>query len=168
MTPAALSKLIVRKYIGHYKGSPNEVTQSACDLAKTPEFKEALTAMAAAMEDGLASEATRKAISYARSMVQCYALPDNVDLVDFCMLLRKAPAPRNIKDACDGVIDAIRGPRGLVVASGSYGSAVENSHGLSVYFPTRNILPTYGALDFPEETGWTNFLKEYINAIHAR
>ena len=168
MMPDALSKLIVQKYISSYRGSSNAVTHSACNLLNSSKFVDEFKNFAAAMKDGLNDSATQLAIASARSRVQDYEIHDNVDLVDLCKLLGGAQVPKNIKDAVRTVMEAIRGTSGMIISSGYYGAPMKNSNGLAIYFPTRDLSPLYASLDFSKETGWNDFIKEYIDVTRSR
>ena len=57
---------------------------------------------------------------------------------------------------------------GCVVANGSKGEAVKDSHGVAIYFPTGGVSPLYAGLDFSKKTGWNGFLKAYLKAVRSR
>jgi hypothetical protein len=169
MTPAALSKLVAQKYVASYEDMASDVTQSACDLAKIPKFREAFTAFAIAMSEGLADKTALQAIQLARSQVQAYYIRDNIDLVDYCELLKKAASSKKLKDACTKLIAATKSTKGLVAFTSCCGTTTSNSHGLAIYFPTRqdDLSPLYAGLDFAE-MGWNDFLTDYVVAANKR
>lgn len=168
MLPDALSKLIVQKYISSYRGSSNAVTHSACNLLNSSKFVNEFKNFAAAMKEGLTDNATQLAIVGVRNRVQDYEIPDNVDLVDLCKLLKGSSVPKNIKDAGERVIAAVKGTSGMIISSSYYGTLMKNSNGLAIYFPTRDLSPLYAGLDFSKETGWDDFIKEYIDVTRSR
>lgn len=168
MAPDDLSKLIVQKYIESYKGSDEAVTSSACDLMASSTFANAFKNFSSAMKTGLSEDKNRIAIVNVRNRVQDYNTADNVDLVDLCQLLKSASVSNNVKNACDTIISTIQGTSGLVIASGSLGTAMKHSNGVAIYFPTRSISPLYAGLDFTKETGWGKFLEKYIDLTRSR
>ena len=57
------------------------------------------------------------------------------------------------------------------MANGSRGSAVANSHGVSIYFPDRPtsisapISPLYANLDFAKQLAWAGFLSAWLDSL---
>jgi hypothetical protein len=168
MSPDALSQLIVQQYIASYKGSGEAVTQSACGLAASSKLAGAVKSLATALKAGLAEKSTRAAIVDVRNRVQEYDVPDNVDLVDFCQLLRAKTVSTAIKSACDQVVAAVQTDPVWVIASGYYGAPMKHSHGVAIYFPTRDLSPLYARLDFVKKTGWGRFLEAYLASSRSR
>ena len=72
----------------------------------------------------------------------------------------------DIAQRCEDVIRAVQSH--YVIAFGSKGASMKNSHGLAIYFPTDAISPLYAGLDFSKKTGWGAFLKDYIQASRGR
>ena len=168
MTPPELCKLIVKHYLSSYKKTSEAVTQSAIDLSAPAAFIRACKTFASALKAGLANGTTRTGIVDARNRVQEYEVPDNVDLIDLCRLLKTASVSKTIKRACDLVVAAVEGSPGLVIASGYCGAPMKRSHGVALYFPTRRLSPLYANLDFTKKTGWGTFLKQYLVVTRAR
>lgn len=164
ITPRELSKIIVEKYIGYYKVKGEEVTQSACDLTVSSDFADAMTILAGALTKGISDTKTRALIANARNRAQEYQVNDNIDLLSFCNLLKASMGSGTIAGACDLVIEAVKGKKGIVFAAAYNGSSMKQSHGLAIYFPTRTISSLYSRLDFAKKTGWGTFLKTYILA----
>jgi len=167
-TPRELCRIVVKKYIESYKNTREAVTQSACDLMASTRFANAVKVLATELRAGLADSVTLTLIASARNRVQEYQVSDNIDLVNFCLLLIKASVPEAIGIACDGVIAAVKEASGLVFSSGYYGKPMKNSNGIAIYFPTRLLSPLYSRLDFPRKTGWGWFLKEYITVTRSQ
>jgi hypothetical protein len=167
-TPQNLSKIIVQKYIESYKGNGEAVTQSACGLTASGKFSNALKTLAETLTAGLADEKTQESIADARNRVQEYQVNDNIDLINFCQLVKSSPVPSAIRRACDTAIAAVKKPSGLVLASGYNGSSMKHSNGLAIYFPTRTLSPLYARLDFAKKTGWGAFLKAFIAATRSQ
>ena len=166
MTPRDVSSLIVDKYIKSYKASDN-VTQSACDFSKAKAAAEAIDGLAKALIKGLSNPAVKTALMQARNQVQSYDTADYVDLVDLCGLLKQSAVSKEIKTSCSSVMNALTN-NGMIVKSGYKGDTVNNSHGISIYFPIKKISPLYAKLDFVKKTKWGEFLKEYLKGVKRR
>jgi hypothetical protein len=96
------------------------------------------------------------ALIQARSQVQEYYTPGYVDLADLCALLGLNTNKKEIKVACAAVVNALTN-NGMVVKSGYKGDSVNNSHGISIYYPTKKISPLYAKLISEEdEMGFFN------------
>ena len=57
------------------------------------------------------------------------------------------------------------GRSGLVIKSGSKGKQVENSHGISVYFPQTKISKLYAKPEIAKSSKWDDFLAAYVAAV---
>ena len=99
--------------------------------------------------------------------MQTYEVPDYIDLVDFATLLKAQVTLAALQSACQDVIDAAKIGQ-FVVASGYKGQPMAGSHGVSIYFPTKQISPLYAKLDFVQNTAWDEFLRAYITATTRR
>jgi hypothetical protein len=168
LSPRDLSKTIVSTYIESYKGSGEDVTQSAGDVSVALRVAVAVKKLAEALTTGLGDTRTRNLMAGIRNQVQEYYIPENIDLVDYCTLLKGSGVGSEIKTACDGVINAVKKTKGFIVSSGYLGSSMKRSNGLAIYFPTRNISELYAKLEFAKKTRWGDFLKAYIKATRAR
>lgn len=163
-----LAAVIVEKYLASYTPYDN-VTQSALDLARSESMVIAITALAKALSDGLDDPTTRQIIMQTRVQVQSYEVQENIDLVDFCLLLKDKLSPGSpLALECRNVIDAIADSSGIITKSGYKGTGVNNSHGLAIYFPTIFVSPLYAKLDFAKKTGWGVFLSKYVTSIRIR
>lgn len=165
MTPRDVSAMIVDKYLASYKQSEG-VTYAACDLSKSEAFAGAVAGLAKALKASLTDAPSRQRLLAVRGQVQCYEVPDNVDLVDLCSLLLQNGANSAVATACRQVIQAVQS--GYVIKQGFKGTDMKDSHGVAIYFPTRMVSPLYAGLDFSKKTGWDGFLKSYLGAIRAR
>ncbi len=163
MTSHELGALIVDKYVASY--THDSVTQSAGDLSKIGPLATAVAALTAALQTGLHDVATRQRILAARTQVQSYEVEDNIDLVDFCSLLKASMPGTPIGHGCQEIITAVSG---YVVAQGHKGTDMKDSHGVAIYFPTQTVSPLYAGLDFSRATGWDAFLGAYLHAVRTR
>lgn len=160
MTPEELSKTIVSQYLASYKSGDN-VTQSAVKLDGLKPLASALDALATALVKLLSDASSRTALINARAQVQEYSRPydDYCDLLDLCDLIDKGINKAAVKAACAAVREAAASS---IVASGYKGPAVDNSRGVSIYFPKRKLSPLYKTLDFTKKSKWDEFLTAYL------
>jgi len=163
MTPEELSKTIVNEYLASYKASDN-VTQSALKLAGLKPLAVAVDGLAKALKNTLADATSHTALINARAQVQEYTRPydDYCDLLDLCALLETKLADPGVRSACAAVKQAAAA---AIVASGCKGSAVDNSQGVSIYFPKRKLSPLYKTLDFTKKSSWDEFLVAYLAGL---
>ncbi|HIJ94634.1 MAG TPA: peptidase C11 [Desulfuromonadales bacterium] len=163
MSPEELSKTIVSQYLASYKVGDN-VTQSAVKLAELKPLTTAISGLAKALITVLATATTRSALINARAQVQEYSRPydDYCDLLDLCDLIDKGISAAAIKTATAKVRLAAAA---AIMASGCKGSAVDNSRGISIYFPKRKLSPLYKTLDFTKQSKWDEFLMAYLASL---
>jgi len=163
MTPEELSKTIVTQYLASYKTNEN-VTQSAVKLSALKPLATAVDGLAKALKGILSDSASRTALINARAQVQEYSRPydDYCDLIDLCDLIAKGVASPAVKTACPPVKEAAAD---AIVATGYKGPAVDNSRGISIYFPKRKLSPLYKTLDFTKKRAWDEFLVAYLAGL---
>ncbi len=163
MTPEELSKTIVKEYLASYKAS-DIVTQSAVKLSVLKPLATAVDGLAKALKNILADTTARTALVNARALVQEYSRPydDYCDLLDLCDLLDKGVNNPAVKTASAAVKQATTA---AIVASGFKGAAVDNSKGISIYFPKRTLSPLYKTLDFTKQSSWDEFLVAYLAGL---
>ncbi|MEN6319071.1 MAG: clostripain-related cysteine peptidase [Syntrophaceae bacterium] len=163
MTPEDVSKLIVTQYIASYTPNDN-VTQSAVRLANLKSLTSAVSSLGKSLSYALAYPTLRDAIMTGRARVQEYSRPydDYCDLLNLCDILESSLTDSKIRTACDAVKESAKD---AIVVSGYKGSAVNKSHGLSIYFPKRKLSPLYKTLDFTKASAWDEFLKAYIASL---
>jgi cysteine peptidase C11 family protein len=164
-----LASLVVRRYIESYDSRSN-ITQAACDLARSENLGQAIDGLAITLKAEMADPSVKTAILTARSQVQSYEKPEYVDLHDLCALIAANCQSKKVRAACAKVQQVIT-KGGYVVANGSKGTAVANSHGVSIYFPDRAtsisapISPLYANLDFAKKLKWTDFLTAWLQSL---
>ena len=169
MSARDLASRIVRRYIESYDSRAN-VTQAACDLAKSENLGDAIDELAATLKAEMADAAVKTTILTARSQVQSYEKPEYVDLYDLCGLIAANCQSTKVGAACAKVQQAIA-KGGYVVANGSKGRGVADSHGVSIYFPDRAtsvsapISPLYANLDFAKRLEWADFLRAWLQSL---
>lgn len=163
MTPEELSKTIVSQYLASYKAS-DSVTQSAVKLSAIKPLATAVDGLARALKNILTETASHTALINTRAQVQEYSRPydDYCDLLDLCDLLDKGLGNAAVKAACGAVRQAAAA---AIIANGYKGPAVDNSKGISIYFPKRKLSPLYKTLDFTKKNAWDEFLVAYLAGL---
>ena len=169
ITAKDIGNEIVRKYIESYKETGDEVTFSSSDLSASEKFADAIEIMAQVLTAAVKDSASLSKIVSARNKSQEYEVYDNIDLINFCQLLKNTSVKEEIVKACDGVIDAVTGVTGLVLLSEYTGTSMKHSNGIAIYFPTRILSTLYETnLDFAARTKWGEFLKAFISATRSQ
>lgn len=163
MSAEELAKVVVAKYIASYRKGDG-VTQAACDLSHLQPMVGSIDVLSKAMKQSLSTSGFAGEIMQVRQQVQAYEVDDYIDLFDFCTLLGQQSTSAAVRSACHAVAGCI-GSNDLVLASGSKGDSVENSHGISIYFPRSSMSNLYGRLDFAALTGWDDFLESYLAQV---
>ena len=163
MTPEQLSKAIVAAYLAPYQSSDN-VTQSAVRLAALAPLTGAVDGLSKTLTGVLTNSALRSALLTVRAQVQEYSRPydDYCDLFELCACLEKNLGDDIVRTACGGVKQAAQA---AIVAAGYKGPAVDNSQGISIYFPKRKLSPLYKTLDFTKASAWDEFHKGYLTSL---
>ena len=166
------------------------VDMAAWDMSRLPELDKAVGALAntlvGALEDA-GSPIYRhlgRLILQAHWRCQAYMFDQNVDLVDFCELLRDEclsmiaelhdPAIFNrIIECCEAVVAAVEN---VVILSGFSGGKYQYSNGVALFFPWSFV--TYKASEkfyrrlefFGDGAGrsWSGFLKHYLGKVALR
>jgi len=166
MTPAALAKLIVKKYLASYTAEDG-VTLSAVDLSAVEALARAVNGLGRALTAALEDSAARDGVVAVRAQVQEYTAPYDqyCDLADLCALLARRVRSPDVKPACDAVRAALDR---TIIAAGLKGRQVAHSHGIAVYFPKRTLSPLYAILDFARKGAWAAFLRDYTDRLSRR
>lgn len=166
MTPAQLSRAIVRHYLAAY-GPSAGVTFSATDLGRVDALATAVEGLGKALTAALSDAQARRVLSLVRGRVQEYSAPydDYVDLVDLCDGLTKLMQRSDVAAACKTVKAAVAA---MVLDSGAKGTGVARSHGSSIYFPKKQVCRLYASLDFAKNSAWAKFINAYVASLAAR
>ncbi|MCI0585858.1 MAG: clostripain-related cysteine peptidase [Planctomycetes bacterium] len=162
-SPADLARRIVEVYIKSYRDQGmGNVTQSAIDLGETDAAIDALDALGKRLAAAIGAH--RAAVRSVRMASQTFRYADYVDLIHLGNLLAaRVPDPQVAAAAQEAVEKA----RASILTSGTFGQAVANANGLSVWFPSDPDLyldyrAKYTALDFAStRPGWIEFLDAY-------
>jgi hypothetical protein len=180
-TPEQVSTIIVREYLLFYRDQQKDVTMSACRLEKTKALVAALENLTSDLVGRLSKGKSRGPVLVARALAQEFYMRDYVDLYDFCLHLGRACDNETIRDNCEAVMNAIHAvmepgdnpsktefsSENLVNSFGFSGHRLRDSHGVSIYFPCISLSPRYGSLDFAIDSGWNNFLSQFVEPFGA-
>lgn len=172
---------MVSKYVLYYSDydvAGVSVDQAVCDLKRSPALVKAVKALKEALSEGIKQGAILDAVLLAHWRAQSYNAEQYVDLWDFCDQLERSCQDKTILAACQHVKVVIAGDpqqkiSPFVLRSCFSGAAFQHSHGVSIYFPwaadTQHVvkfkeLVEYKKLKFPRQTGWGDFIEEYLRA----
>ncbi|MHC4858993.1 MAG: clostripain-related cysteine peptidase, partial [Planctomycetota bacterium] len=135
MTPEQLARTIVLEYGEDYAlARVPGITKSAVDMDSLVDLHDRIVALASAIEDEWA--VVSGAVRQAQESSQCYQVPENHDLHDFCSQLSTYLAGESAtRTAALSTMDAVAS---CVVESTTNGDGVAASHGIAIYAPTRN------------------------------
>ena len=163
LTAEDLGHVIVEGYINFYQTHfPNlSVTQSAILLNSIDALVEVLEPVAKWLTDCLPEREALRLIFSALRSTQRFSDHDYVDLAHFCRLLTSYDPDGEIGKAARLVTNLLDGKESPVIAEGHHGANVENSHGISIYLPARNLSPLYHRLEFAQQHAWGEFLKAF-------
>lgn len=167
MSPEKLSRLIVEEYVRSYPSpmtrSVPKVTQSAVRLSAMPETGRLLREFVGVARG---DNAARLALLDAKQSAFAFEDPEYIDLADFLDLFMEAyrngkPAVHEKARVLRSHLDPERGP---VIANAAQGPGyAERAHGISIYFPAREMSPFYEMLDFAE-TRWPELIR-WVNRL---
>jgi hypothetical protein len=162
-------------------------TLAVLNMDRYDAFEEAMSKLQEALKEGLEDPLADFAIHEALRNSQSFFATSYVDIYDFCrrIVLQDRPRPaieaieprdasktqyfeflnrlKKMAEASKGVMDVIDGnvgrENGFVFYERHSGES-ENSHGVSVFFPS--ISRCYGELEFSRRTKWAEFLQSLI------
>lgn len=165
MLPETFAKTIIEDYILYYSDyalAGQSVDLAACDLRGNNclILQQKVKTLAQKLKDNIRNKNIKDAVLLAHWEAQSYKFDQYTDLTDFCTVLaNRCSRHKEIKLACEGVVDAI----GQIVKKSCYsGPAVQYSFGLSVYFPWAQVSRDYKDLEFAKDTDWHEFLTAYV------
>ncbi len=162
MKPEKLAATVVESYLASFPAN-EPVTQSACTVAKLPALVTAVDALAKALLARSGQRAFETAILTARQETLQFFNPDYIDLHHFCDRLVANTTDAKVISACGKVRTALTA---AISAEGNRSAAMQDAHGLSIYFPLTARAPLYASLDFPGDCAWGKFLESFIPHLH--
>ncbi len=170
MNHLALGKFIADVYNKSYmSGSQGNtaVVLSVIDLEKSEAFREDLDRFCNVARQNISDIDKYEA---ARDAALKYSYGDYIDLGDFLDLLIKSSIKGETRSAAAQLLKTIAGEKkngGYVARNAKNGDKFKSSHGISIFFPTRQGFKTYKARyhehAIAQDTEWYNFLSEVAN-----
>jgi len=184
-TPRDLAVAVAGEYYNHSMLAGYPRTISALDLSQAGTVKDAVSGLATALQGSMADnkyyirntrDATQKLDS--RDYLRITLEDEYLDLYDFARLIKQNVPDDTVKNAAQGVMDAIGAVgSGFVVAehheSGTYDDTywdLDDAHGVSIYFPPASGGHGYSdymghVFRFTAEGQWDEFLLAYFGAM---
>ncbi len=160
MTPQQLGAVIVKRYAESYTGE--SVTLSALDLGRSTAMAQAVDKLALALTKAIKDPTEYAAVTKAVRAAQSYELKDFIDLYSLCEQFKKKCKTKEVKDCAQATMTALTaGTEKFVAAEKHKGSAMKNSHGVSIYFPRGDVTVVHPRLDFAKKTHWDEFINAY-------
>jgi len=157
MSAGELSAVLVDTYVASYNGGSqgtDYVTLSAVDLSRIGEVAGCVDDLGVALGNAMAS-CCQHIITYVTG-AQCYADFEYRDLYHLGQLMEEHIPDDGVVAAAGAVKSAVQS---AVIANGSVGSGLADSHGLSIYYPYPDPYSTgYAALSFAVDTGWDEYI----------
>jgi hypothetical protein len=181
--PEAMSATIVdtcATYYGPYLPADVSLDVAACNLNVFGEVTDRVRDLTTGLIDRIGDVRVQNALILAHWRAQSFKFEQYTDLWDFCQeLITNIGQADDIAERCREVMGAIDDAMGVVTGSDdpkprgrqrSLGLDFQHAHGLSVYFPWCqpsgigvDLLNEYAKLDFPKNSGWGDFLREYLS-----
>ncbi len=161
--PITVAKRIVREYIKSYRKKRENVTQSAFNLKRIGEVVERLDALSQELISSLPDPNVFRAITSSWRNSPKFFWGNYIDLYRFSELLRGNCKKEAIRERAKELLAALKPGKGKAILSKKYlGKEVENTHGISIYFPSSWINPLYKDLDLSRDCKWGEFLESYL------
>jgi len=157
-----IAKGIVDEYVNFYADywlGGVSVAQAALDVDKVKELKIHIDNLADALIGELDKPEARAAMILAHWDAQSYHGELFIDLADFCNCLKERYENDVISGLCETLTTFIASE--FVLKSCHSGPAYQYSYGVSVYFPWSRVTPSYGELEFSQQSSWAKFLNAY-------
>lgn len=156
MGPSTLASIIVNKYSVYYSSS-RKVTQSAIDLSKIVDLKNACDSLALTLKNNMNTYKTQ--IQQAVSNTQAYGDLDFRDLYHFAQNIYNNISDTTIRNLATNVMNKVSS----AVISEWHSSDLANSNGISIWLPPSSLyynyyFSNYQPLDFAISTQWDEFL----------
>ncbi len=157
-TAEQLAARIVTDYIASY-GGVSDTTQSAVNLAaiRPGGLADAVHTLAQDLRNDMSGQWF--AVETARDQAQDYYDTDYIDLYHFAELLKASSNDPTIQADAQAVMDAFA----TAVTEEAHGSALPDSHGISIYFPSCGSYAAKYDTDclLSVDTDWNEFVFEY-------
>lgn len=152
VNPEQFASIIVDEYIDSYVGFEN-VTQSAIDLS----YMDTLTAQLSDLALSIMNDSLTPKANYIDASIhsQYYRDYDFIDLYSFCYKIIPYSYSSGVKSIALAIQQTLDSS---ILSSHYYGSGLNRSRGLSIYFPYYYYDNYYDNTDFAQDTFWDEML----------
>ncbi len=165
MNPVDLGKVIVDSYTKSYDNGANSeaVTMAAVNLEKINGFMTVFNKWAVVLTKNIKNPETFNSVMGIVDRIQKFEFQTYKDLYDFARLVKDKSKVKDIQDASQALMDALKpADNNYVISAKALTSKMANAHGVSIYFPGRqSYLKYYNKLDFSKKGKWDEFIKAY-------
>ncbi len=163
MTPAEFVKPWVAAYAASYNGGTqgnSASTQSAIDLSKLNDVKDAIDGFAKAVIAGKYGIQFKDALT----KVQKFYYRTNIDLLHLVQILKPVIKDEGFQTAATKLENALGA---AIVANGTTGATMRNAKGLAIYFPATSYSfdAAYAKLAFAADCLWDEMVADYYKKI---
>ncbi len=165
MNPVDLGKVIVDSYTKSYDNGANSeaVTMAAVNLENINGFMTVFNKWAVVLTKNIKNPETFNSVMGIVDRIQKFEFQTYKDLYDFARLVKDKSKVKDIQDASQALMDALKpADNNYVISAKALTSKMANAHGVSIYFPGRqSYLKYYNKLDFSKKGKWDEFIKAY-------
>lgn len=164
ITTSDFAQSIVKDYIAWYEEMDfgDVVTQTAYDVSRIQELVAPISALASLAIQNITE--IRQAIWSAQLKTTSFHGGTLLDIGHFCEELNQRSEIPDIKAATSAVAEAHTVGEGrALIAEGHSGKKVKDCHGVTFYFPMKNISRYYGNLEFSKDERWSEMLHVYFD-----
>ncbi|HNV69461.1 MAG TPA: clostripain-related cysteine peptidase [Candidatus Ozemobacteraceae bacterium] len=163
MTAAEFVKPWVAAYSASYNGGTqgnSASTQSAIDLSKLNEVKDAIDGFAKAVIAGKYGTQFKDALT----KVQKFYYRTNIDLMHLVQILKPVIKDEGFQTAATKLETALGN---AIAANGTTGATMRNAKGLAIYFPATSYSfdAAYAKLAFAADCQWDEMVADYYKKI---
>lgn len=169
LSPQSFAKHIVKSYKKAYLSITKDFTQSAIDLAQVENLENYLNHVCKLLLKALRLQKNRTVVqaikrSKGRKNCTCFAEPTYIDLEHFLsnlasninnIILKEQP---ELLGEIQSAIDQTRNALQMSVVQNETGQNLKKASGLSIYFPSRFINPSYKQTPFAKNNLWIDLL----------
>ncbi len=168
MSPRELACVTATAYVENYRDYVNQpVALSVLNLEASKEIADPFKVFTEKMKKDFKDPDMMQAILSARKKARSFGQNQFVDLKDFCQHLAEEPQSK------DAGAEALSLMGNLIpfVAYNEFTACLKGRNGTSIYFPVfnpanakhqHNLASRYSELDFPQQTGWGEFVAEFL------
>ncbi len=171
--PEKLAKIIVSSFMLFNKNRNTISTQSVTDLTNIEKLKKSIDHVATILLDNLTinPQAICSLITQAHDNAIAFDDERYIDLASFFTNIITNITKSKKRSHQSGLIKAIKDLLNTINTTVIYsqsGTNYSKSCGLSIYFPTQEIHPSYMTTDFAKTSSWLPLQKNYLAMVHNR